>query len=256
MSDARHTEDGRDRAREGTLGVGFTSGVIGTVLVLAGLLYFFHVMGWFPWTDVDPWDLWPLVLVVIGVQGWINTRGLARIVSAGVAVAGGALLAQTLGFAADYWPQVRQWMSSHGVDPRALWAGLIVLVGLLVLAGGMHRRQRRAPGGGLRQVAIFGGAELNLEGESTGGWVLACFGGVELDLTGCTISADEVRVDFIAMFGGGEIKVPPHWRVTVGGVPVLGGFSNDTKHQPIEGRPSPHLVVNGVTMCGGFSVEN
>jgi len=92
----------------------------------------------------------------------------------------------------------------------------------------------------------FKGAELT-----------AIFGGFDLDLRLATLEAPQVRVDTFVLFGGGEVKVPQGWAVTMKGTAIMGGFEDKTLHLPAaEGAPQVHLVITGLVLFGGLVVTN
>jgi len=59
--------------------------------------------------------------------------------------------------------------------------------------------------------------------------------------------------DIFVMWGGAEIKVPEDWEVVTRGVPVLGGFVDNTRH--IAGAQK-RLVITGMAIMGGVEVKN
>ena len=67
-----------------------------------------------------------------------------------------------------------------------------------------------------------------------------------------------MRVDVFVLFGGGELKVPQHWAVTMKGSAVMGGFEDKTLQMPAaEGDvPRVHLVVTGLVLFGSLTVMN
>lgn len=79
------------------------------------------------------------------------------------------------------------------------------------------------------------------------------FGGIDLDLRGANI-VRRAHVDVFTLFGGADLKVPPTWRVTVTGLPVLGGW-RDTTNPPSQ-LDAPHLDVHVVSIFGGVTIKH
>lgn len=138
-----------------------------------------------------------------------------------------------------------------------LWPLLLVFIGGRILAGGF----RRWPGpsaGTLNELAIFGGVERRVSTpDFVGGHVAAFCGGFELDLTDAQIADEQAVIDVFAMWGGGEIKVPPTWNVVVKVLPIFGGTNDKTLHPaPQAGVQPKQLIVTGTAIMGGLEVHN
>lgn len=108
-----------------------------------------------------------------------------------------------------------------------------------------------------REEHVFSGAKRRLETqEFEGGEALAIFGGIELDLRKADTKSDHVFIEANAIFGGIEIRVPEHWRVTLRGTGIFGGYSDETI-QPVGGDVKrPELIVTGAAIFGGVSLKN
>ena len=106
--------------------------------------------------------------------------------------------------------------------------------------------------------ALFGGREWrNNSSEFRGGSVLAAFGSYEVDLKDTETTAEGAAIEASAVFGRVEIRVPQHWDVTVRGTPIFGGYKATTEPLSQElGRERQHLLVKGVALFGGVSVES
>lgn len=228
--------------------------IIGTVLLGAGLVLVLDRLGVVDRRALPSLvDLWPLVLVVIGVRAWINTEGVARWFGAAFTIVGAALLADNLDLlTGDLAPVIHETLSVSNLVPAAL-----VLGGLFFLLGGRLNRTGDPLGGGQRvgQLTMFGGADLRPRTDDfRGGWLAATFGGFELDLRDCKSTLPESKIDVVCMFGGGEIRVPDDWDVELTGLPLFGGFGTDSKRR--SDAPASHLLkIHCVAMFGGLSVE-
>ncbi len=79
----------------------------------------------------------------------------------------------------------------------------------------------------------------------------AIFGGVELDLTEAAPAGDIV-MDFTAVFGGVNVKLPRNIRVKVNSTPIFGGVD---QHMPNSDDPSLPLVsINATAVFGGVDL--
>lgn len=106
--------------------------------------------------------------------------------------------------------------------------------------------------------AILGGGNYSSRSHKlTGGNILCVMGGAEIDLRDADAVGDVVELDVLAFMGGAEIKIPPHWQVTVKAIPLLGGVSNKTTCLAEKmGVPKKHLVITGIACMGGIEVKN
>lgn len=118
----------------------------------------------------------------------------------------------------------------------------------------------------LDDVFIFwGGRRRILSRNFIGGDIVAIFGGFEIDLTQADFSAPEIVIEMVAIFGGGELRVPPNWEVIVENVGIFGGTSDRTWHPnavppgaaaPTPALPIKRLIIKGVAIFGGLTIKN
>jgi Domain of unknown function (DUF5668) len=118
----------------------------------------------------------------------------------------------------------------------------------------------------LDDVYIFwGGRRRILSKNFIGGDIVAIFGGFEIDLTQADFSADQIEIEMVAIFGGGELRVPPNWEVIVENVGIFGGTSDRTWHPnsvpPAASTVAPpapikRLIIKGVAIFGGLTIKN
>jgi hypothetical protein len=178
----------------------------------------------------------------------------------------------------------------HGNVWRFLWPGILIMIGLGMLAKALDRQayggfgpgagaadaqrfgedlkeriisnvQARIPVGSpnhLSEWAVFGGARRRMDSQDfQGGEAFACFGGVEIDLRKAGTTRDEILVEINAIFGGVEMRVPEGWNVTVRGAGIFGGHEDETMDTRVtrDGK-QPHLIVNGFAVFGGVTIKN
>jgi len=110
----------------------------------------------------------------------------------------------------------------------------------------------------LNHVAIFGGFNKRSTTQAfRGGKLIALCGGFQIDLRKAEMEGDTAMIEAVAVMGGGEIKVPEHWQVSMDGIGIFGGYSDESTQQlPAPGAPSKKLIVKGVAILGGVVVKN
>jgi hypothetical protein len=111
----------------------------------------------------------------------------------------------------------------------------------------------------LNHVAIFGGFNKRVTAQNfRGGKLIALCGGYQVDLRKADILPGETAViEAIALMGGGEIKVPENWQVSMDGVGIFGGYSDESSQLPQDNGALPkRLIVKGVAILGGVVVKN
>ena len=102
-------------------------------------------------------------------------------------------------------------------------------------------------------VAIFGPLAFHSTAQQFRGGVLECwYGGGVLDLRDATLAPDGATLVVRAVFGGGQILVPPDWKV-IASVRGMGGL---TDIRPVKGdaEDAPELVIEGILIGAGFAV--
>lgn len=215
-----------------------------------------------------PVRLWiGLVLLTFGVFGVLDATGVLLAGSTidrwwPVAIIGLGVLAMLAQQRISFWPSVivvfgvvlladtQNWATGGLVVPAVL-----VLIGGAILAG-FARQHAAAQDEQHEPIAVFSGAKMVDRSEHLKhSEVTAIFGGATLDLRGAHI--DEVAtVDAFAMFGGVQVLVPKAWRVSVGGLPIFGGYEDKTSGNGSLAPDAPVLKVNATAIFGGIEVAN
>ncbi len=232
------------RHRQAGVAFGFVVLALGVVLLLDRL-------GIMDAGQIFPF-FWPAVLLLGGLLTLSRSTASGGRVWGGILTAAGILLfLDRLGYAR---------FSVHALWPLALIGiGLTMVWRTLEGAAGRSAAQPAGPPSGLiNQFAAFGGGELKSDAKDfRGGEVLTIFGGYEVDLRKAAIANSPAVLHANAMFGGIEVKVPRTWRVIMDGLPLLGGYSDETEHPDAPaGAAVPELVVKGFAMFGGVAVKN
>ena len=228
----KHTQNGL------VFGIGLLA--LGTILLLdrMGILDASQVFSFF----------WPVVLLTGGLLILARATASAGRVWGGILTTLGILLfLDELGYAR---------LSLH-----ALWPLAIIAIGLLLVWRSLEGGAGGAPGPDahlLNRITAFGGGELKSDAQDfRGGELLALFGGYQVDLRRAAIVTSPAVLRANAMFGGIDLRVPRNWRVTVDGLPLLGGYLDKSKHpEEAAGVTPPQLIVRGFAMFGGVVVKN
>jgi hypothetical protein len=107
-------------------------------------------------------------------------------------------------------------------------------------------------------VAVFSGFKRRTTSKNfKGGKILAICGGFQIDLRQADIEGDSAAIEAISFMGGGEIKVPYSWDVSMEGIGFMGGYVDETDQSPPPpGTPRKQLIVKGAAVMGGVVVKN
>lgn len=223
--------------------------ILGLTLILIGIVFTLDQMG----VIDNAWALlqfWPVVVIVAGVSKVLWPGSSTSRVTGLLLIAVGA------------WLLLEQLDVVH-VSFWNYWPLLIVFIGLrIVWRGFMGRGAEVASDGAstVNAVAVMGGTTRRSTSEDfRGGDMIAFMGGCEIDLTGARIAEPPAVIDAFAFWGGVEIRVPEDWIVIVKGIPLLGGYEDNThrvRTPPVPGLPPQELVVKGFAIMGGVEVKN
>lgn len=105
---------------------------------------------------------------------------------------------------------------------------------------------------------VLGGSEFSTYSKNlTCGNIVCVLGGAEIDLREADVAGDTIELEILAFMGGAEIKIPPHWQVSVKAIPLLGGVSNKTSCLAEKLQvPKKHLIITGLALMGGIDIRN
>ncbi len=106
-------------------------------------------------------------------------------------------------------------------------------------------------------AAIFGPLDFVSTARALRGGAIECwYGGGLIDLRDATLNPAGAVFEVRAVFGGGQILVPPSWRVTTR-VTAIAGAIQDVRpapEEPVDTRPE--LILEGLVLFGGFAVAS
>ena len=153
--------------------------LVGLIFTLGGGLMLLHELGL---VAIDPWDLWPVVLIA----------------------AGASMLGKSFGRRPD--------------DPAAP-AGPATGSGPTPHVPGARRAEDSTT---FSVFAVLGHTHRAVAGEFRRGDAAAILGGHDLDLRGARIVGPSATLDVFSWWGSVTLVVPQNWRVAVEIVPVMG----------------------------------
>ncbi|MBU3742416.1 MAG: hypothetical protein FGM24_09050 [Candidatus Kapabacteria bacterium] len=232
---------------ERNVGCGFW---LGLTLIIVGIGLLLDVLGILAFRPV--FDVyWPSIIMVGALVQLVTRRRFAGPVF--LFIVGALLQADNLGMLqGSFW--------------SAMWALLLVVIGWSITWG---MRKKKAIENAFKtmmhgsdnadhtisQKVLFGGSEIRSSSQDfKGGDLRAIAGGIELDLRNAEIR-ETATIDAVAIMGGIEIRVPPHWRVVTNGSPILGGIENKTIDHRDDNVIAPTLIVNATIIMGGLEIH-
>jgi predicted membrane protein len=213
----------------------------GVVFIVVGLVLLLEKLGFLPYGFAL--HFWPMIFIVIGI---------VKIAYAGGRPTGAVLIG--LGILL----QLREMGIIH-LNFWDLWPVLIIVAGVAMLWQAMIRERPTVSGNPeFDAVYVFGGGDRVVNTPHfKGGSLFAVFGGYKVDLSRADIDGNTAVLEASAIFGGGEIRVPESWQVSVTGAGIFGAYEDKTRHfQPDPSKPTKTLVIKGVAVFGGIEVKN
>lgn len=219
--------------------------VFGLLLIFLGVVF---TLDQLDWVDADAvLRFWPLFLVGVGASKLLwPASGGSRVAGLLLIAVGTWLLLEIFDVVYfsfwDYWPLILV-----VIGARIAWRGLVG-----------ERREAVAEGAStVNAVAVLGGVSRTSNSpDFRGGDLIAFMGGAEADLRQARIASGPAVIDAFAFWGGVEIKVPEDWTVILKGLPLLGGYEDNTTPPTAGGEPRQELVVKGFAIMGGVEVKN
>jgi predicted membrane protein len=218
--------------------------IIGFGILALGMLWTLDNLDVLQSEPITRW--WPVILVIIGGVQFLDPR--ANKFGPVALVVIGTLLLLDEAYLIDF-------------DLGDLFPLAVALLGGKLIWEALTRRKARSSeavtdaDAVIHSFAMMAGVKRqSFSREFRGGDANAIMGGVELDLRNAQIrEGDEVIIDVFAIWGGVEIKVPPHWRVVGSVLPIMGAFVDNTHPA---GEPGPTIQIRGTAIMGGIDVKN
>jgi predicted membrane protein len=213
----------------------------GVVFIVVGIVLLLERLGLMPYGFAL--HFWPMIFVVIGV---------VKIVYAGGRPTGAVLIG--LGV----FLQLNEMGITH-LHFWDLWPALIIAAGLAMLWQAVIKEPAaESANPQFDSLYVFGGGDRRVNTKNfKGGSLFAIFGGYKVDFMNADIEGDQAVLEANAVFGGGEIRVPETWMVSVQGTGLFGAYEDKTRHfQPDPSKPTKTLVIKGIAIFGGIEVRN
>ena len=209
----------------------------GGALIVVGVLLLLDQMG------IISFDFWALVFGAFGLlrllQASDATGRLWGVLLMGV---GAAIELDHLGYV--------------NVRLDRTWPVFVIVAGLILI---WRAYQQPAESGGilsphLNVFSILGGGEYRIRAKNfRGGDLVAFMGGFDVNLKDADIEDSEATITVNCLMGGGVIRVPETWAVSMRVAAFMGGHSLKAREGP---QPTKTLIVKGVAIMGGVEVRN
>jgi hypothetical protein len=238
--------------------------IFGALIVAAGVVLLLDQQGFINADRVFSY-FWPAVMIAAGSVMLIDCRGRGgRGIWGSILLAiGGLLVLENLGFA-------------H-IRFDTIWPLVIIAVGVLMIwqAAGprtssdgtarsrwpeiFNRWSRTgSPDADFNGIAILGGFKRRITSKKfKGGSVLSVMGGFQIDLRQADMEGDSATIEAMSFMGGGEIKIPDEWQVSMEGISLFGAFVDETDQDaPSVSGTQKKLIMKGASLFGGIVVKN
>ncbi len=199
----------------------------------------------------DVWQLWPLLLIFMGIGHLIRPAMNRQPVSGIVLILLGFIfLGNTLGWFYFNFSQ--------------LWPVFLILVGLAMIGKRSWKTADETINtDGIDLSMLLGGGEYRYTSKQLrAGKISAIMGGGTIDLSDAEMSGNELIMHISILMGGLELIIPKHWEVHQQNTPILGGVEDKTRgHRENSGNDflsqgDKRLVVQGSIILGGLEIRN
>lgn len=220
--------------------------VFGLIVLAVGVILMLDNMDLLYAEDYLRW--WPALVMFYGAARLLDPQA-NRFWSLFWIAAGGVLLLDRLDIieftVRDWWPIVL-----IAVGGSVLWGSMRKTPGQTAILTGDEGSSDDST---INLTAVMGGFERrNNSRDFRGGKITTIMGGCELDLRQADIR-ESATLEVFAIWGGISLKVPEAWSVRLEGMPIMGGFSDETR--PIAGA-TKRLVIRGSVIMGGVEIKN
>lgn len=216
--------------------------IFGFLLILIGLLI---ILGNLEIIDIGFWQIigtyWPLLLIAAGFYN-IITNPAGRL--GGFIVLGVGILFQLNNLDhLDIFANI------------SIWPIILILIGIGLLVRGGEKAQALERNK-INTINIFSGRNSRIVSQDfKGGSSISIFGGSELDFREAKTLEKEIRFDVFLLFGGDDIYVPENWNVDISGLPIFGGWDDNTSRKTFDPE-APTLAIKCLILFGGIDVCN
>ena len=237
--------------------------IAGLLLLGIGGVWLYRQLGFY----VPDWLFtWPMILIAIGLFVGIrnNFSDFGWLIMVGIGL---------YFLVDDWWPEIPM--------RHYIWPIIIIGAGLALLL--VPRRSRRYWKRYLKEgedkytgtpetkkettfknkrdeeldvVSIFAGIKKTIYSKNfLGGDVVCIFGGADINLSQADFEGILV-LDFVHIFGGSKLIIPPHWELRTEAAVVFGGIDDKRKapQQPYD--HSKVVILKGAIIFGGVEIRS
>lgn len=231
--------------------------IFGLILIAVGVLLTLDQADLFDWDAIAPYFL-PSLFAFIGL-----IKLLPPATPGGKL--GGSLLLVAAGWLLLYQLGSLRWLSFWKLWPLLLvavggwiaWRAVTGQRGFSFVRFGPRATTGAEPEslGTVNAMAVLGSAKRSCNSSDfRGGDLFAFMGGCEIDLRQARIAHSPAVIDAFACWGGVDIRVPDDWSVHLEGIPLLGGYDDNTT--PPKVSTGQVLIIKGVAIMGGVDIKN
>lgn len=217
--------------------------LLGVLIIAIGIIILLGRLGYIE-SDYIFGTYWPIIIIAIGLVNLSDKYG-SKSLAAIIIIVG--VIFQLKELDLEILRDVR--------IGEFIFPAIIIIVGLyFVIPKKKGNRTKISSLDSLDSICLFSGYDIvNDSRDFQGGNVVAAFGGIDIDLTHANITESKpVIIDAFVAFGGIDIKVPNDWKVEIKGVPLFGGWDNETERDMDSNKV---LVVKCFIMFGGLDVN-
>ncbi len=216
--------------------------------MVVGFLWLLRNMGVLDGAWTEYLFSWQMLLIGVGVIGWLGDRQGSVGYSIMIFVGGFWLLYDIYRWDINFW--------------ELLLPLVLIVAGLSVLLS--FSREKRMNRNNisstdlLDSVAIFGASEVRITSQNfQGGNSTAIFGGSEVDLSKAELAPGRHIIEVTNVFGGSTLIVPSHWNVKVEVTGILGAFTDSRKNfVQMNTESQNELIIRGVAVLGGGELKS
>ncbi len=223
--------------------------IIALFIIAIGVLFLLENLG-VP-ISFNFWELWPVVLILIGLSQISRTRDTGQSLGGWILIIIGVLFL----------------LSNLAIIPYGFfdfWPVILILVGILILKNAFWGFGKAPSSKDFINLSfILGGGDFKFNTKNLkGGKITAFMGGGTIDLREADMQETEIVIDAFTIMGGIEIKVPTSWEVNVQGTPLLGSMDNKTSFHAENnkdsrpGHATKRLTIKGTAIMGGVEIKN
>ena len=209
----------------------------GGALIVVGVLLLLDQMG------IVSFDFWALVFGVFGLLRLIQASDVTgRLWGVLLMAVGAAFELAHLGYV--------------NIHLNKTWPVFVIAAGLILIWRAYHKP---VDTGGdlsphLNLFSILGGGEYRIRAKNfRGGDLVAFMGGFDVDLRDADMEANQAVITVNCLMGGGVIRVPENWAVSMRVAAFMGGQSLKAREGA---QVTKTLVVKGIAIMGGVEVRN